>query len=99
MIKSQLWLRRSAFLLWLILKKMNNKIQPALIGGVILGLLSAIPFVNIANSCCCLWVLLGGTLSVYLYVKRSPTPVQYVDGLQLGAMAGVVGAIINLVVG
>ncbi|HEY0006661.1 MAG TPA: hypothetical protein VGB17_17900 [Pyrinomonadaceae bacterium] len=77
---------------------MNNKLQPALIGGVLLGLLSAIPFINIAN-CCCLWVLLGGALATYLYIKRSPVAVSVGEGAQLGAMAGLIGAFINLIVG
>lgn len=77
---------------------MNNKLRPAIIGGLVLGVLSAIPFVNIAN-CCCLWVLLGGALATYLYIKSSPTPVQIGEGAMLGVMAGVIGGLINLFIG
>ena len=42
---------------------MNNKLKPALIGGVVLGILSVIPFVSAANLCCCLWAILGGMLA------------------------------------
>jgi hypothetical protein len=78
---------------------MNNKVKPALIGGVLLGLLSVIPFVNALNICCCLWAILGGMLASYLYVKNSPTPVSAGDGAILGALAGLIGAAISLILG
>ncbi len=78
---------------------MNNKFKPAIIGGVVIGLLSAIPFVNLANICCCLWAILGGIITSYLYIKSSPVPAQAGDGAVLGALAGLIGAVIYLVVG
>ena len=78
---------------------MNNKLKPAVIGGVFLGLLSAIPFVNWVNLCCCAWAILGGLLASYLYVKNSATPANAGDGAIIGAMAGGIGAAIFLVVG
>jgi hypothetical protein len=78
---------------------MNNKLKPALIGGVVIGLLSVIPFVSAVNVCCCLWAIVGGLLSTFLYVKNSPTPATPADGAILGAIAGVVGALISLILG
>ena len=78
---------------------MNNKLKPAVIGGVVLGLLSAIPFVNFVNVCCCAWAILGGILASYLYVKNSATPANAGDGALVGAMAGGIGAVIYLVIG
>jgi hypothetical protein len=78
---------------------MNSKLKPAIIGGVVLGILSVIPFVNWANFCCCLWALLGGALASYLYIKSSPVPATAGDGAILGAMAGAVGGVIAVVVG
>jgi hypothetical protein len=78
---------------------MNNKLKPALIGGVVLGLLSVIPFVNFVNFCCCLWAILGGMLASHLYVKGSATPASSGDGAIVGALAGVVGGVIALVLG
>ena len=76
-----------------------SKIQPALIGGVILGLLSALlSVVPIANYCCCLWAILGGLLATYLYVKKSPTPVKVGDGAVVGGLAGLIGGIIYLII-
>ncbi len=77
----------------------NNKLQPAIIGGVALGLLSAIPFVNLFNACCCAWAVLGGALAVYLYIQKSATPVKLGDGALLGAIAGGIGALINVLIG
>ena len=78
---------------------MNNKLKPALIGGVLTGVLSVIPFVSAANLCCCLWAVLGGMLATYLYVKNSPTPAGAGDGAVLGVIAGAVGAVIYVVLG
>jgi hypothetical protein len=78
---------------------MSNKLKPAIIGGVVLGLLSVIPFVNFANACCCLWAIVGGMLATFLYVKQSPTPVNAGDGAMLGGLAGLVGAVISVVIG
>ena len=78
---------------------MNNKLKPAIIGGVVLGILSIIPFVNWANFCCCLWAILGGVLASYLYIKQSPVPVKPGDGAIVGALAGVFGAAIFVVIG
>jgi hypothetical protein len=78
---------------------MNNKLKPAVIGGVFLGLLSAIPFVNWVNVCCCAWAIIGGLLASYFYVKNSATPANAGDGAIVGAMAGGIGAVVFLVVG
>lgn len=78
---------------------MNEKLKAAAIGGVILGLLSAIPFVNFVNVCCCAWVLLGGAIAVKIYIGKSPTPVTVGTGAGIGAIAGLIGAVINLVIG
>ena len=75
---------------------MNNKLKPALLGGLIVGVLSAIPFINY---CCCIWTLGGGALAAFLYIKESPTPVKMGDGAMVGGLAGVFGGIIYLVLG
>ncbi len=78
---------------------MNNKLKPALIGGVFIGVLSVIPFVSAVNICCCLWAILGGMLATYLYVKNSPMPASAGDGAVLGVIAGAIGAVIHFVIG
>ena len=74
---------------------MNNKLKPALLGGLIVGVLSAIPLINY---CCCIWTLGGGVLAAYLYVKSSPTPVKMGDGAMVGGLAGVVGGILYFII-
>ena len=78
---------------------MNNKVKPAVIGGVVVGILSVIPFVGAVNICCCLWAILGGMLASKLYVKNSPVPVKTGDGAAVGAIAGLIGGVISVVLG
>lgn len=75
---------------------MNNKLKPALLGGLIVGVLSAIPFINY---CCCIWSIGGGALAAYIYIKSSSTPVSMGDGAMVGGLAGVVGGVIYLILG
>ena len=77
-----------------------SKVTPALIGGITLGLLSAIPLVNLGNACCCLWVLLGGAIAAKMLINRSPVyPVQSGDGAVVGLFAGAIGSVVLLVIG
>jgi hypothetical protein len=73
--------------------------RAVLIGGVTLGLLSAIPPISFANMCCCVWVVGGGALASYLYVRRSSSPVMLGQGAELGALTGVVGTIVSHSIG
>jgi hypothetical protein len=74
-----------------------SKLRPAIIGGLVLGILYCIPFVNF---CCCLWMVLGGVIASRALVKSSPVyPVKTGDGAVAGALAGVVGALVWLVIG
>jgi hypothetical protein len=75
---------------------MNNRTKAAVIGGVIAGVLSGLPIVG---GCCFLWALAGGFLAVFMYVKNLPTPMEMGDAAKLGAMAGVIGAVISIVIG
>jgi hypothetical protein len=75
---------------------MNPRTKAALIGGAIAGVLSALPLIN---NCCCLWAIGGGILAVFLYVKSTGAPVTPGGGATLGAIAGGIGAVINLIIG
>ena len=77
-----------------------SKLQPALLGGLVLGLGSVIPVVSYGNLCCCGWGIVGGALAAYLLIRRSPVlPITKADGAAAGALAGVVGSLIYLVIG
>jgi hypothetical protein len=71
---------------------MPQKLQPALLGGLLIGVLSALPFVG---TCCCLWVIAGGVLTTYLLQERSTSPVTAGDASLAGLLAGVFGALIS----
>jgi ABC-type phosphate transport system permease subunit len=73
------------------------KLQPALLGGVTIGVLSALPVINLAN-CCCAWILFGGALAAYLMQQNHPEPIQTGDGAIVGLLAGVVGAFVWVIV-
>ena len=71
-----------------------GKYQPALLGGLFIGVLSSIPIVSAANACCCLWVVCGGVLVVYLKQQQLPGPIATSDAALNGLLAGVIGALI-----
>jgi hypothetical protein len=66
------------------------KLQPALFGGLFIGVLSALPIINLAN-CCCLWVIGGGVLATYLMQQNHPYPIAAADGAVAGLLAGLIG--------
>ena len=77
-----------------------SKIQPALFGGLVIGLLWSVPFLNLINLCCCLGVMAGGALAAFMLIKRSPVlPVSSGDGAVVGLLAGLVGAGVYLILG
>jgi hypothetical protein len=77
-----------------------SKLQPVLLGGLLLGLGSVIPGLSYGNLCCCGWAIIGGALAAYLLIKRSTVlPLTSGDGAAAGALAGVAGSFINLVIG
>jgi len=68
--------------------------QPALIGGAVMGVLSALPLVGAANICCCLWVVTGGVVAAYVLQQNQPRPITPGDGALVGLLAGLAGAVI-----
>jgi hypothetical protein len=69
---------------------------PALVGGLFIGVLSALPFVNVAN-CCCLWRITGGLLTAYIAHEDDAEPLGLIEGARLGLRAGIIGACVWLV--
>jgi len=66
--------------------------QPALVGGVMAGVLSVIPLVNFVNCCFCAWLLVGGAVAAKMLINRAPRPVRSGEGAQVGAVAGLIAA-------
>lgn len=75
----------------------SSKLQPALLGGLLLGVLSALPLVRYGNYCCCLWVLAGGVTAAYLLQGGQRQPITLSDGAVVGLGAGLAGAVVWLV--
>jgi hypothetical protein len=72
-------------------------IQAALLGGVFIGVLSALPVISLAN-CCCLWVIGGGLLAAYLTQQNEQArPITVGRGALAGASAGIIGAFVWLI--
>ena len=77
--------------------KPDKKI-PALYGGVIIGLISSIPFLSFVNCCCCAGILLGGFLAVMFYKNNftpDTPPFTASDCMVVGILAGATGAVIE----
>ena len=74
------------------------KLQPALFGGLFIGVLSALPLVSAGNCVCCMWVIGGGVLAAYLMQQNHPYPVSAADGALVGLLAGVVGGVVGTIV-
>ena len=71
--------------------------QPALVGGLVMGVLSALPIVYFGNVCCCMWVVSGGVVAAYVLQQNQATPITAGDGALVGLLAGLVGAAVHLV--
>ncbi len=76
----------------------TSKTQPALIGGLVIGVLSALPIIAAGNYCCCLWIVGGGVLAAYLLQQNSIEPITQGDAAVTGLMAGLIGAGVYLVI-
>jgi len=73
-------------------------VQAPLLGGLFIGILSALPVVGLGNCCCCLWIVTGGMLAAYFDQQNDPRPITVGRGAIVGLKAGVIGALVWLVV-
>jgi hypothetical protein len=69
--------------------------KPALIAGILVGVLSALPFVNLLNCLCCAWVIGGAVFAAHLYVQSSPIIVSLGQGVVLGLLTGAIGGAVQ----
>jgi hypothetical protein len=70
--------------------------QPALLGGLFIGVLSALPFISVGN-CCCLWIIGGGFLAAYLDSQNLSRNLTVGRGALDGFLAGTAGAFVWLI--
>lgn len=73
---------------------MKSKTKYILLGGLLIGLLCAIPLIGWLFP---IFAILGAMLTAYLYVKNSPVRVETGDGAKLGALTGLCGGILTVV--
>jgi hypothetical protein len=72
-----------------------SRLQASLLGGLFIGIVSALPVVNLLNACCCLWVVSGGVLTTYLLQMGRMSAVEGADAAMTGLLAGVFGAVVS----
>jgi hypothetical protein len=76
----------------------NAMLKPALMGGLVMGVLSALPGVSLGNCCCCAWLVTGGLVAAYLLQSNTSQPIALGDGALVGLLAGLFGAVVNMIV-
>lgn len=76
----------------------NAMLRPALLGGLVMGVLGALPGVSLGNCCCCAWLVTGGFVAAYLLQSNTPQPITMGDGALVGLLAGLFGAAVNVIV-
>lgn len=71
------------------------------IAGVVMGILSGLPFVNIVNCLLCMWVWSGGILSVWLYNRFNDqgAAADTSTGLIVGVVSGLIGGVVGFITG
>ena len=72
--------------------------QPALIGGLVMGVLSSLPLINLGNLCFCLWVVARGAVAAYLLQQNQTQPITPGEGALVGLFAGIIGAGVGFVI-
>ena len=77
----------------------SKNLQPALVGGLFLGVLSALPIVKYGNCLCCMWVIGGGLIAAYLLQNASQVAIGIGDGAVTGLLAGLFGAVVGAILG
>jgi len=73
-------------------------LRPALIAGAVAGLLSGLPFIGAGNCICCLWVMGGAAMAAKLLAANTPGVLSSSDGAVVGALTGIVAAVVDAVV-
>ena len=54
--------------------------------------------VSLGNCCCCAWLVTGGLLAAYVLQSGTTQPITLGDGALVGLLAGLFGAVVNMVV-
>ncbi len=79
----------------------GKRIGSAAIGGGAGAVASQIPGLQLLNLACCALIVGGGILAVFLALKDDPpaTTAPYGEGAKVGALAGVFGSVLSILLG
>ena len=79
---------------------MNNRtmILSALVGALVMVVLSNVPILNLINCLLCAGVWLGGMAAVWFYRRQSGMAVTIGQGAMLGVVAGIIGAVLSSII-
>ena len=68
--------------------------------GALIGLFGNLPILNLVNCALCVWVWIGGALSVFFYqrLEGGKPALTAGQGAGLGALSGLIGALLGSVV-
>ncbi len=77
----------------------QSKLKSAVWGGLFIGVITGVPVLNLINCFCCVGVIGGGILSVYLYrgSLEEDQVMSMSDGVAVGLLAGILGAFIGAI--
>ncbi|ODS35601.1 MAG: hypothetical protein A7316_03525 [Candidatus Altiarchaeales archaeon WOR_SM1_86-2] len=73
---------------------MSKMMMPAIVGGLVAGILSGIPLVNL---CCCLWFVGGGAIAAWMLIGKIGK-IELMDGAIVGGISGVIAGVIGGVI-
>jgi hypothetical protein len=76
----------------------SRMLQAAGIAGAVMGVLSGLPIISVCNCLFCMWAWVGGALAAMLYSRSSGVVMTSGNGAKVGALAGVIGAVVYAVV-
>lgn len=82
------------------MKQKPDKVIPALYGGIIMAVISSVPFLSFINCLCCAGIMLGGFLGIFFYKNNftpDTPPFTAGDCMGVGALSGVFGAVIGTI--
>ena len=79
---------------------LNNRslLIAALVGALVMVVLSNVPILNLINCVLCAGIWLGGMAAVWFYRRQTTMPITTGQGAMIGLVAGVIGAVLSSII-
>lgn len=79
---------------------LNNRslLLSALVGALVMVVLSNVPLLNLINCVLCAGIWLGGMAAVWFYRRQTAGPITTGQGALIGVVAGVIGALLSSII-